>query len=136
MSHHWGNNIITIQGNNTIKTIFVTKKLGAPTKHPRILICYDFHFKIFEKEDFMFATKPRLFSIGTIVVLTSIWSNQSLKLITITGLNLVDQVIKHVEHVSKQLISSNIPIKLVPIRHVKMVILLDTFQQHLLKTFF
>jgi hypothetical protein len=83
----------------------------------------------------MFAIEPRLFSIGTIVVLTSIWSNQSFKLITITGLNLVDQVIKPVEPMFKPLISSNIPIKLVPIQHVKMVIPLDTFQQHLLKTF-
>jgi len=91
VSHHWGNNTITIQGNNTIRTIFVTKKLGAPTKHPRILIFYDFHFRISnEKEDFMFAIQPRLFSIGTIAILTSIWSNQSFKLITITGLNLVD----------------------------------------------
>jgi hypothetical protein len=39
----------------------------------------------------MFATKPRLFSIGTIVVLTSIWSNQLVKLITSVGLNLVDK---------------------------------------------
>jgi len=83
----------------------------------------------------MFAIEPRLFSIGTIVVLTSIWSNQSFKLITITGLNLVDQVIKPVEPMFKPLISSNIPIKLVPTQHVKMVIPLDTFQQHLLKTF-
>jgi hypothetical protein len=57
MFHHWGNNTITIQGNDTIRTIFVTKKLGAPTKRPRILVCYDFHSRIFdEEEDFMFAT--------------------------------------------------------------------------------
>jgi hypothetical protein len=48
----------------------------------------------------------------------------------------MDQVIKHVEPVSKPLVSSNIPIKLVPIQPVKMVIPLDIFQQHLLKTFF
>ncbi len=106
MSHHWGNNIITIQGNNTIRTIFVTKKLGTPTKHPRILICYDFHFRIFdEKEDFMFATEPGLFSIGTMDVLISIWSNQSLKLITITSLilwikllNLFNLCLSHLFH--------------------------------------
>jgi hypothetical protein len=46
----------------------------------------------------------------------------------------MDQVIKPVEHVSKPLVSF-IPIKLVPIRHVKMAIPLDTFQQNLLKTF-
>jgi hypothetical protein len=59
VSHHWGNNTINIQRNDIIRNIFVTKKLGAPTKHPRILVCYDFHFKISdEEEDFMFATKP------------------------------------------------------------------------------
>jgi hypothetical protein len=31
--HNWGNNTIIIQVINTIRTIFVTKKLGAPTKH-------------------------------------------------------------------------------------------------------
>jgi hypothetical protein len=36
MSHRWGTNTINIQGNGTIRTIFVTKKLGAPTKRPRI----------------------------------------------------------------------------------------------------
>jgi hypothetical protein len=30
--HEWGNNIITMQITNTIRTIHVTKKLGAPTK--------------------------------------------------------------------------------------------------------
>jgi hypothetical protein len=48
----------------------------------------------------------------------------------------MDQVIKHVELVSKPLVSSNIPIKLVPIRPIKMAIPVDTFQQHLFKTFF
>jgi len=68
MSHDWGNNTVIIQGTNIIKTIFVTKKLGTPTKHPEVLVCYDFHSGIFDiKEDLMFATKPRLFSIGIIV---------------------------------------------------------------------
>jgi len=70
--HDWGNNIITIQGADTVRNIHVTKKLGAPTKCPEILICYDFHFEIFDEEkDLMFAIELRLFSIGTIVVLTS-----------------------------------------------------------------
>jgi hypothetical protein len=86
MSHDWGNNTITIQGVGTIRTIPITKKLGAPTKRPKALVCYDFHSKIFNKEgDLMFATKPRMFSIETIVILTSIWSNQP---ITSTCLNL------------------------------------------------
>ncbi len=32
MFHDWGNNIIIIQGVDTIKTIPIIKKLGAPTK--------------------------------------------------------------------------------------------------------
>jgi len=40
----------------------------------------------------MFATKPKLFSIGTIVFLTLVWTNQPVKLITSIGLNLVKQV--------------------------------------------
>ncbi len=49
----------------------ITKKPGAPTEHLEMLICYDFHSRISDKEeDLMFATKPRLFSIGTIVVPT------------------------------------------------------------------
>jgi hypothetical protein len=57
-----------------------------------VLVCYDFHYgKFDEKEDFIFSTKPRLFSIGTIVVLTSLWSNQ-LVVPTSIGLNLIEQV--------------------------------------------
>jgi hypothetical protein len=70
VSHDWSNNTITLQRTNTIKTRHVTKKLGVPIKHPKVLVCYDFHFGIFdEKEDLMFATKLGLFSIGTTVVL-------------------------------------------------------------------
>jgi len=73
VSHDWGNNTIVIQGASTIRTIPVTKKLGAQTKHLKVLVCCDFHFGIFdEKEDVMFATKPILFSIRTIVVPTSV----------------------------------------------------------------
>jgi hypothetical protein len=49
LSHDWGNNIIIIQGTSIVKTIPITKKLGAPTKHSKVLICYDFHFGISNK---------------------------------------------------------------------------------------
>ncbi len=56
--HDWGNNTITIKGVGTILTILVIKKLGTPTKCPKVLVCYDFHLKISnEEEDLMFATK-------------------------------------------------------------------------------
>ncbi len=56
-----------------------------------MLACYDLHFGVYnEKEDLMFAIEPRLFSIGTIVVLTLVWFDQPIKLITLTSLNLVE----------------------------------------------
>jgi hypothetical protein len=48
----------------------------------------------------MFATKPILFSIGTIVVPTSIWSNQPIRLITSVRLNLIKQVIDPIKPTS------------------------------------
>jgi hypothetical protein len=57
VSHDWDNNIINIQGVDTVRIIHVTKKIREPTKCPKVLICYDFHFRIFdEEEDLMFAT--------------------------------------------------------------------------------
>jgi hypothetical protein len=32
MAHDWGNNIVTIQGNETIRTIIVTKHLGGEVR--------------------------------------------------------------------------------------------------------
>jgi hypothetical protein len=73
VSHNWGTNIVTIQGSDIIRTILVTKKLGVQTKRPKVLVCYDSHFGIFdEEEDVMFATKLDLFSIGTTIVPTHI----------------------------------------------------------------
>ncbi len=117
VSHDWGNNIITIQGTNIIKTIHVIKKLGAPTKSPQVLVCYDYHFGISnKKEDLMFATKPRLILIESIVILTSVWSYQPIELV-------------HVLHDSY-----NIYVKLVHVLHVKIIIPPNTFKQ-LFKTF-
>jgi hypothetical protein len=53
-----------------------------------------------EKKDLMFVKKPMLFSIGTIVVLTLVWLDQLVKLITSASLNLVEQVYVHVEPIS------------------------------------
>jgi hypothetical protein len=59
MFHDWGNNTITIQGISIIKIMFVTKKLGTPTKRLEVLVCYDFHSIISnEEEDLMFVIEP------------------------------------------------------------------------------
>jgi hypothetical protein len=34
VAHDWGSNIVTIQGNGTIKTIIVTKHLGGEVRKP------------------------------------------------------------------------------------------------------
>jgi len=50
MPHDWGNNIITIQGNETIKTITFTKHLGGAVRRPKVLLCYDCQNGITYKE--------------------------------------------------------------------------------------
>ncbi len=40
VTHDWGNNVITIQGNGTTKTISIKKKLGVDTRRPQVLVCY------------------------------------------------------------------------------------------------
>jgi hypothetical protein len=42
--HDWGTNIVTILKTRIVRNIYVTKKLGAQTKRPKALVCYDFHF--------------------------------------------------------------------------------------------
>jgi hypothetical protein len=56
-----------------MKTKSITKKLGVQTKRLKVLVCYDFHFRISnEEEDVMFAIELDLFSIGTITIPTHI----------------------------------------------------------------
>jgi hypothetical protein len=55
ITHDWGNNVITVQGNGTVITISINKKLGAETKSPQILVCYDLlEGLIYEEEDMIF----------------------------------------------------------------------------------
>jgi hypothetical protein len=65
-----GNNVIIVQGNGIVRTISISKKLGAKTKRPQVLNCYDLmEGLIYEKEDLIFETKLKLFSFGTIILL-------------------------------------------------------------------
>ncbi len=62
-----------------------------------MLLYYDFHSEIYdEEEDLKFTIKLKLFSIGTIVVLTPIMLEQHVNLIPSIGLNLVEHVFIHV----------------------------------------
>ncbi len=42
MTHDWGNNTVTIQGNGIIKTITITKHLGGEVRRLEVLLCYDY----------------------------------------------------------------------------------------------
>jgi hypothetical protein len=73
VAHDWGSNIITIQGNGTIRTITITKHLGGEVKKLEVLLCYNYQNGITnEDKDIIFNTKPKLFSIGTINLLDTI----------------------------------------------------------------
>ncbi len=53
----------------------VTKRLGSEVRRPEMLLCYNYQNGITnEEEDIIFATEPKLFSIGTINLLKPIQS--------------------------------------------------------------
>ncbi len=61
--------MIIVQGNGTIKTISINKKLGVETRRLQVLVCYDLlEGLIDEEEDLIFEIEPKLFSIGTIII--------------------------------------------------------------------
>jgi len=76
--------VIIVQGNGIVGTISINKKLGAKTRRPQVLVCYDLmEGLINEEEDLIFETKPKLFSIGTITILDEIVSLLSVRDIVI-----------------------------------------------------
>jgi hypothetical protein len=79
VTHDCGNDVIIVQINGTIKTISINKKLGAKTRRPQILVCYDLlEGLIDEEEDLIFEREPKLFSISTITI-----SNEIISLLNI-----------------------------------------------------
>jgi hypothetical protein len=57
VAHDWGNNVVTIQRNGTIRTIIVTKHLGGEVQRLEVLLCYDYHNGIIDEEEgIIFAT--------------------------------------------------------------------------------
>ncbi len=73
--------MVPIQCNGTIKTISFNKKLEVEIKRPQILLCYDLLKGLTnEKENMIFETKSKLFSIGTITISKEIISLLSIKI--------------------------------------------------------
>jgi hypothetical protein len=122
VSHDWGTNTNIISGTTMIKTIPIARKLGAQTKRPKALVCYDFDSKILdEKEDIMFATKLVLFSIGTIKVYTH--TKLVSKPIHPPNLSITDLIPK-------------LLVELVCVLIINLIIPLDSIKQHLADFFF
>jgi hypothetical protein len=70
VSHDWGKNLVTIQGNGIVLMITMTKHMGNDIKRLEVLVCYNFQHGIIDDEkDVIFTVEPKLFSIGTIVLL-------------------------------------------------------------------
>jgi hypothetical protein len=70
VTHDWGNNLITIEGNGIVQTIVVTKHLDSNTKHLKVLLCYDLMKGVtYKEEEIFFVIKPNLFTIGTTTLL-------------------------------------------------------------------
>jgi len=51
VAHDWGSNIVTIQGNGTVKTITVIKHLGGEVRKSEMLLFYDYHNGITDEEE-------------------------------------------------------------------------------------
>jgi hypothetical protein len=60
---------INIEGHGTIRTIVVTKHLDNNTKHPKVLLIYNFvNIITNEEKDMLLLVEPNLFAINTITL--------------------------------------------------------------------
>jgi hypothetical protein len=70
VTHDWGNNLITIEGNGMVRTIVMTKHLDTNTKCFEVLLFYILTEGVTNKEkEMFFVAKLDLFTIGTITLL-------------------------------------------------------------------
>jgi hypothetical protein len=59
VTHDWGNNVVIVQGNGTVRTKLVNKKLGAETRRPQVFVCYNLMEGLtYEEDDLIFETEP------------------------------------------------------------------------------
>jgi hypothetical protein len=69
VTHDWDNNVIIVLGNGIVKTILVNKKLGAKTRRPQVVVCYDLmEGSTNEEEDLILEIEPELFLITPITL--------------------------------------------------------------------
>jgi hypothetical protein len=94
VAHDWGSNIVTIQGIGTIQTITITKHLRNEVRKLKVLLCYNYQNGITNEGDIIFATKPKLFSIGTISLLEIIQSMKTTN-VGIMDTNVKTSILEH-----------------------------------------
>jgi hypothetical protein len=61
VTHDWGNNLISIEGNGIICTIAVIKHLDNNTKCLAVLLCYDFVNIVTNEEEDLLVVESNLF---------------------------------------------------------------------------
>jgi len=84
VTHDWDSNVITVQGNEIVRTISINKKLGTKTRKPQVLIFYNLlEGLIDDEEDLIFEIELKLFLISTIVIPKEIVSLLSIGILDI-----------------------------------------------------
>ena len=69
VNHDWGNNLVTIRGNGTVKTVSVSQRKGPRPKLPEVLVCYNFTEGLTDEEEARWlATEQDLMAIGTVTI--------------------------------------------------------------------
>ncbi len=105
MAYDWGNNIVTIQRDGTVRTITVTKHLRGEVRILEVLLCYNYLNGITnEEKDIIFATCPKLLSIGTISLPKTIQSVKTIdvELMDITGESNISKLNFGVQNIEKK----------------------------------
>ena len=69
VNHDWGNNLVTIRGNGTVKTISVSQRKGPRPKLPEVLVCYNFTEGLTDEEEALWlASEQDLLAVGTVTL--------------------------------------------------------------------
>lgn len=69
VTHDWGNKLVTIRGNGTVKTISINERTGPLPKLPEVLVCYHLAEGLTdEEEDRFLQTEEDIFAVGNVTL--------------------------------------------------------------------
>ncbi len=124
-----GSNTITIQGNGIVITITVTKHLEGEVRKLEMLLRYNYQNGIIdEEENVIFATEPKLFSIGRINLPKKIQSLKTtyVKIMDIDVKTIISEEEFEVQNTKKKIVRN----KYEPKVTLKDKVYLDTYYSH------